>query len=74
MTSEPAQVFSCSRGAPVIGPCSVCGWPASLLCDWPTSEVAFGKEPTTCDKPLCRADAVHVGVNLDHCPDHEGTA
>jgi len=44
--------------------CSVCGKPADILCDWPTSTGA-------CDKPLCRRHAIQgPGPNTDYCQSH----
>lgn len=47
--------------------CSACknAW-ASLECDYP----APNRKSGTCDKPLCTGCAVHVGQDLDHCPNH----
>lgn len=41
-----------------------CAAEGTLLCDWP---LRFGK---TCDAPVCRAHARHVGPDRDLCPAH----
>lgn len=44
--------------------CRSCGGHrATLACDYPTPK-------GTCDKPICRTCAVHVGPNEDWCPGH----
>lgn len=65
LTDENGHVvgFICAHGRSR-EKCWKCGRPASLLCDYPVGE---GK---TCDKPLCRACAIHVGHDRDYCPDH----
>jgi hypothetical protein len=53
-------------------PCSVpgCRNPSARLCDYPIGPLQFGREPKTCDAPVCTAHAVKVGPNADHCPPH----
>ena len=48
-------------------PCSVCKMPSSILCDYELTGTKAGK---TCDRPLCKRCAVHVGPNRDLCPAH----
>ena len=47
--------------------CVVCGYKAEILCDAALSGPKAGK---TCDKPLCKRCAVHVGIDKDLCPAH----
>lgn len=56
--------FACGPGLKRAKPCA-CGsrLPADLLCDW---KVGDG----TCDAPICRSCATHVGHDRDLCPDH----
>lgn len=54
----------CTRGVRPIR-CS-CGRRGNLVCDWPLED---GK---TCDKPICKACARHVGPDTDYCPFHRG--
>lgn len=56
----------CSRGRRARPKCKSCGWPASILCDFPV-------EGGTCDCPLCEACAVTAGPDLHHCPGHPAT-
>ncbi|MGD9539068.1 MAG: hypothetical protein AB7P52_17685 [Alphaproteobacteria bacterium] len=53
-------------------PCSVCGRPASLLCDYPDS----GHKSGTCDQPLCpRCSVRPAGTrDKDFCPRHPPVA
>lgn len=43
------------------------GKPADLLCDW---KVETKPEVKTCDAPVCRTCATHVGSDRDLCPAH----
>lgn len=56
-------IIACSRG-PRRRLCSVprCGQVAPLLCDGPKPGGG------TCDAPICKAHALHVGHNRDLCP------
>jgi len=54
----------CSRGRRPKQKCIACNAEAPLLCDWPVGD---GK---TCDAPICRRHAVHVGPDRDYCPEH----
>jgi hypothetical protein len=50
-----------------IKPCSVCGAPSALLCDFPFEGEKSGK---ACDRPLCRRCATHQAPDTDYCPAH----
>lgn len=54
----------CSRGQKR-SYCIVCASPATLLCDGPPPA---GVKRKTCDAPLCRSHAKHVGPDRDLCP------
>lgn len=58
-------VIVCSRGR-ATKRCAFCADRAGLLCDGPT---AGGGKSATCDKPICRRCATHVGPERDLCPD-----
>lgn len=49
--------------------CACCINFATKQCDFPVTS-AKGVAIGTCDKHLCDHCAVHVGEDLDHCPDH----
>ncbi len=58
-----ASAVVCSRGRRPSARCSSCGRPgADLFCDGPKPS---GR---TCDAPVCRKCAHHVGANRDLCP------
>ena len=59
--------FCCSRGRRKGCVVPGCKRPATLLCDFPKGN---GK---TCDAPICEHHALHVGDNLDYCPNHENS-
>jgi len=66
-SSGHAVGWVCSRGRQASKPCVGCGRPSDLLCDYPLHGEKNGK---TCDKPICRRCAKHVGHNRDFCPAH----
>lgn len=47
--------------------CYVCGKPATVLCDAPKGDNLFGK---SCDRPMCREHAHHIGTDNDVCDLH----
>ena len=59
--------FICSRGPARNGPpCCGCGAKGTtLLCDGAPPP---GSRKRTCDAPICRSCAAHVGPNRDLCP------
>lgn len=70
MTCTPINIpgvgrgFVCTRGPrPKRKPCSGCGRPADLLCDW---KVPGG----TCDKPVCDLCTTSPAPDKDLCPTH----
>ena len=46
-------------------PCVACGAGVEALCDH------RNRDGRTCDAPLCRGCAHHVGKNRDYCPAHK---
>ena len=46
---------------------------SSKLCDAPVGKDLSGKI-LTCDMPLCKQHATHVGHDLDYCPRHKDLA
>ncbi len=60
----------CSRGNKS---CCNCGAPAPLLCDGVVGgEYQLGlvkMRSRTCDAPICRKCATHVGIDRDLCPE-----
>lgn len=76
---DGVRMIVCGRGhrAPKPKPCAACGTETAgyVLCDFKISEpVIRGGQQTrrarTCDKPLCKRCAVHVGEDIDYCPSH----
>jgi hypothetical protein len=61
--------FICSRKKIKDEPqkCYVCGRPATVLCDAPKDDNLFGK---SCDLPMCREHAHHIGQDNDVCEYH----
>ncbi len=47
-------------------PCSKCGRPAGLLCDWKVPERLSG----TCDAPICARCTHSPAKDKDLCPKH----
>jgi ribosomal protein L37E len=47
--------------------CYKCGSPATVLCDAPKGNNSFGK---SCDIPMCRKCANHIGPDNDVCDHH----
>ena len=63
-----ASAIACSRGQRAklcVAP--ACGRPSTVLCDFP---LVGGRAGATCDRPICRAHAKHVGPDRDYCPSH----
>lgn len=48
-------------------PCSECGKPADLLCDWKVKSRKSG----TCDKPICTECTFSPAPDKDLCPAHQ---
>lgn len=48
-------------------PCSSCGRPAGLLCDWKVPERLSG----TCDKPICDRCTHSPAPDKDLCGEHQ---
>ncbi len=49
--------------------CAFCTRASTKQCDFPVLS-ARGAQIGTCDKHLCDHCAVHVGEDMDHCPEH----
>ena len=58
----------CGRGQRRRKSCVQCGQPSEVLCDHRNGD---GR---TCDAPLCRTCARHVGRNRDYCRAHAADA
>lgn len=61
--------FMCSRNKIKDEPkkCYICGEIATVLCDAPKGDNSFGK---SCDMPMCREHAYHIGQDNDVCEYH----
>ena len=46
--------------------CSICGFVADYLCDYPVGE------NKTCDAPMCIRHRNNIGEELDYCNTHSG--
>lgn len=74
----------CRRGGgpPKDAKCSICGSPATCVCDYRDGGVREARDEcgrvrrfpwfslTTCDRPLCASCATHVESGMDFCPHH----
>lgn len=67
--SEDGKIvgIACSRGKKQPDRCYVCGKSATILCDAPVGNNAFGK---SCDKPMCKEHAHRIGNDNDVCDYH----
>jgi hypothetical protein len=64
---EYATAIVCSRGH-ASKRCVTCGTTREImLCDWALRGATAGQ---TCDRPVCRTHARHVGTDTDYCPRH----
>lgn len=75
--------FICTSGVQEKLRCSICGRPATCLCDYRDMSSVYETDMfgsrigrkmvpsiSLCSEPLCAQHAFHAGPNEDYCPEH----